>query len=295
MRTLIIDSDYVGHRVKYGCRGLKFSQGDEEFATGVIYAFLKAILEYSNMFQTNRIIFVWDSRKSRRRLRYPWYKNRTDILTEEEKELNKIARDQFKALRTEILPAIGFRNNFMRTGFEGDDLIAKIVMSYDLEFEMITSDEDLFMMISPTCAHYSPGKKERMDDKAFRDKYNIDPGAWRYVKALAGCNSDTVPGIFKVGEITAIKYLNKKLKPHLQTYKDITSPEGEEIFMRNMWLVSLPLEDTPEIELQDDQFSMKGFKQITRKYGLHSFRKTDWAALFQMEKAQYMKAKQTLF
>jgi len=282
MKTLLIDISFLAHQAKYIHQGLSY----KKIQTGVIYGVLKRLLSLGEKFETNKFVFLFDSKKSLRKHKHSFYKDRESHLTDEEKELNLCCREQIGLLRREILPEMGFRNILQQAGHEADDLMARLVKQYpDEEFVIVTADQDLYQCIGPNAVFYNPSKKEIIDTEAFKAKYNLDPDNWRWVKALGGCSSDTVPGIKGIGEKTAIKYLNKELKEGLKAYESIVSVEGQAIVDRNYWLVSLPLPTTKDLPLCDEKLSVRGFIHVAREYGIRSYErmKEDFRTIINIE------------
>ena len=263
---IIIDSNYLCHQARHSLINLSW----EEMETGIIYGFLKQILSLSKIFGTNKFIFTWDSHKSFRKNIFKDYKKkRQDNKTEEEIELNKIMYPQFDIIRDAILPALGFNNNFIQEGFEGDDIIAEVILS-DLKsrYIIVSSDHDLYQLLSDKTSMYSSNKKV-YNKKNFINEYGINPDWWSMVKAIAGCTTDEVPGVERVGEKTAIKYLLKTINPKTKAYQNIIN--GNEIIKRNLSLVKLPFKGIQKINLKKDCLNKEAFISVCNDFGFMSF------------------------
>ena len=283
MTLLIIDSNGLAYRAKHTTGNL---------SNGVVYGFLRAVLSLGEQFHTNRFLFCWDSKQSHRRRKHPWYKlkrrQRRQEKTPEEQAADNAAYKQFKELRCSVLPSMGFANVFMKTGFESDDLMAQLVNQEWSEHRedggivMITNDEDMFQTL-PLCKIYNPVKKELYDSHSFTVEREIHPIEWARVKAIAGCSTDSVPGVPGVGESVAIDYLWGRLKPGS---KRLTSIESHsELIERNRWLVELPLEGTPSLKIEEDDFDWIKFARICKRYQMNSFLKMRdrWKQFFKGE------------
>lgn len=281
MKYLVIDGNYLGHRARFSHQDLSYKGQD----TGVIFGFLSEVINLCETFRTNKICFIWDSRESKRKEIFPEYKEKRKkrAATQEEKEKLFSAYDQMSLLRTEILPEIGFQDNFMREGFEGDDLMAKLVRDKKYsreEFILVTSDEDMYQVLDD-CDIYKPGKG-KYTYKDLREEYNVSPKEWELVKAIGGCKSDEVPGIPGIGEKTISKWLRGELGEKTVAYKKIASKEYTDIIERNKKLVILPFEGTKKVKLKGNNFSPKKFKKVCKKYGMRSFideRMDEWERL----------------
>lgn len=276
--VVIIDAHSICHKMWHG---MKVKLASNDLGTEIVYGFLREILHLSMRFNTNQFIFVWDSKVSKRKERYPWYKDKPkEHISEADKEKLKEAYLQFKIIQTWVLKHIGFINNFYQDGYEADDIIAEIVHNYDspaFNLIVVTRDEDMYQLLD-SCTIYNHHNKTKVTKASFRAKYGIDPGQWSQVKRLAGCKSDKVPGIPGIGEKTAIKFLRGELnrgKKFLALEKDLGKVDKESIYIRNKWLVHLPLpgvkEFNKEINFVDESLSLEGFKYVCDRLDIQSF------------------------
>lgn len=278
--NLIIDANYVAHKVRYGMRGIELSH--ESLNVEVIFGFLKQLLMVCKKFRSmNNPIFCWDSRISFRKRIYPKYKEKrmNKVWTDEEKEFNRVTMDQFKVLRMHVLPRMGFVNNFFQSGYEGDDVIASVVLNNpDKEFLLITSDQDMYQLLSDNMKIYSLHSRQIMDEKKFTIKYNIEPKDWVMAKAIGGCDTDEVAGIKGVSDPAksdkslALAYIRGDLKKG-KAFDRIESAKGQKIIKRNLPLVRLPFEGTKKFELKKSSLWRKSFRDTFEQYGLQSMLK----------------------
>jgi len=255
----------------------------EEHATGVIFGFLREIQKLAEEFEgSKQFAFAWDSRKSYRRDIYPDYKKRTQIEDPEMEDILRSGKPQFDEIRLNVLPKLGFKNNFIQTGLEADDIIAYIARKNVERFEQIyiaSSDEDLFQILYDNISIYNPREKKIYTQNDFINEKGITPDQWSWIKAVAGCNSDNIKGIAGVGEKTAIKFLKKELKTGSKKYNDIL--EFNPNF--NLSLVELPHKRTFPIPLIEDELDFSIFEGLCLDYGFNSFLKKDvykkWEAI----------------
>lgn len=274
MRVLI-DGNSLCHKAKHAVGELT----TESMNTGVVFGFLNQILKLATAYNTNDLVFAWDSKKSHRIKLFPAYKEKRrtqkENKTPEELEFDKACYQQFDLLADEIIPSLGFKNSFKFSGFEGDDIIASVVYDNpDDDFVIATGDEDMYQLLGDGVSI----RKSRTDfrgkktyylytEQMFTEEYGITPKDWIEVKALAGCKGDEVPGIKGTGEDTAIKYLKGELTPNMKRYQNIVCPEGRAVRSRNLQLVSLPFKGCPEIVLQKQgPLSFNYFNSLCIKY-----------------------------
>ena len=119
---ILIDSNYLGYYHSF--KGPLTYNGQQ---VGIIFGFLQSLLSLAKAFDTNRFVFAWDSRRSLRRIWLPTYKSsRVEGKSTEEKAKRLETFKQFISLRVEVLPQFGFKNIFLKSGYEGDDIIASV-------------------------------------------------------------------------------------------------------------------------------------------------------------------------
>lgn len=96
--------------------------------------------------------------------------------------------------------------------YEADDILG-MISKYCSENDMITiiisSDRDLYQLINDSTYIYSPHMKELIDRDWLYGKYKLTPEQWIDLKILQGDRSDNIPGIYGVGETTALKLMQE--------------------------------------------------------------------------------------
>ena len=282
MVTLVIDGNCIAHRARHATGGLS----DGDVATGVIFGFLSQLLHVAKIFKSNDIRIIWDSIASKRRKMFSGYKRlRYDKSKMSEEQINeiRIMREQVMLLRSEVLPTIGFQNNYIQYGYEGDDIIAKIVLRQRGEFVIVASDHDLYQLLQGNTRIWDPMKNRMITCKSFTENYRIPVNKWAVMKSIAGCKSDAVPGVSGVGEATAIKYIQGVLPSKYVTYRRIV--QSSDIIERNAALVTLPLAGTKMPEVEENTFNREGLVEVAKEYGMHSFLRMDrmreWLEFFE--------------
>jgi DNA polymerase-1 len=273
---LLIDCQCLIYRSFFAIKRMSH----EERPMGAVYGFLDQIRRLKEHFGTNRIAFCFDSKVVKRREILPTYKEkrRLENLTPEEQESRASLHEQVALLRDEYLPSIGFRNIYEQEGYEADDLLAEIARRIKSRIVVIvTSDQDMYQCLSPNVRCYSPfpskTRPQLITRKVFRNIYGLEPAQWIAVKAMAGCTSDEVPGIPGVGEPSAIRYLLGGFKEGSKMIGKVESPEGVEIYKRNLQLVKLPLEKTKiKRKLREDRVSVGKWEAFCDKVGFMATR-----------------------
>lgn len=284
----IFDAGHLGHCAMHATGALSH----DDVRTGVVYGFLNGILTVCchPRFNTCYAAICFDSKHSLRKDALPSYKKKRhkDRTPEEWAEI-KIMHKQLTLLRREILPDIGFPTLVQR-GLESDDMMAQFAKQLTLAdcFKctegltavMVTSDYDLLQCVTETIHWYDPVRKLYLDLHGVKERKGVLPCKWALVKAIAGCRSDKVKGVYGVGELTAAKFLAGNLKRTGKVYKRIVSNEGIAIKLRNLDLVQLPHAATKPVVVPHPIYDVKAFFKWARKLGfdsiLHGERRVTW-------------------
>jgi 5'-3' exonuclease len=274
MQTIILDGNNIAHICNYAMGNLS----TDEQATGVIFGFMKQILSLSDKMKSNKFCICWDSRKSFRKNICPTYKaNRHRDVTPEEEQVRSLLFNQISELRNSIIPELGFKNNFIKTGYEADDLIAyTVLMNPKEEFTIISTDQDLYQLLSDKVRIYNIITKKFFTRADFEEKFSLHPCMYREIKAIAGCTSDFVKGIKGVGEITAAKYLRQEPISMGLVNK---IHEGSDIIEKNRKLTYLPFTNgrgsIPDfgIPIKKDTLKLSNFKKLFIQLSFNSFLK----------------------
>lgn len=267
---LILDCNFLCYRSMEMLKGLSY----ENLPTGVIYGFLAQLQRLAELFNYPKFVFAWDSIRSYRKDTFPGYKNRKVEEDQELIALHKIGKPQFLTLRTSILPSLGFSNILLQSGLEADDMIAKFINQYYNEIKeeimIISRDNDLYQLLDDGISLYDPITKEITTKDDFIKKKGIQPKDWVFVKAVAGCTSDTIPGCKNVAEKSVIQYL-------LGTLKMNSRIEAIKTFdpTFNYSLVKLPHRNTMRVPYYSDNLNLSQFEKICSDYGLGSFLKKE--------------------
>jgi len=225
----------------------------EGIATGAIYGMFRAVLEMMEVYATNNLVWCFDRGYDCRLAVCPTYKaNRKTDDDPEKREARRIMRQQLYRLRTDYLPAMGFRNVLSQEGFEADDVLASVCGNLPGKDRaiIVSSDHDLFQLLSPRVSMLSPSSKSIVTADSFRAEWGIGPDQWMDVLAMAGCDGDNVVGLDGIGYKTAVKFLTGNLKDSTKAFRHIVSNNG--MWRHNLELVRLPFTGTKRFELVED-------------------------------------------
>lgn len=269
---LVVDANSCCYRSFFSVGGLTY--GDDR--TGTIYGFLRTMVDLSEEFRPCLHVFCFDSPNSRRRDLYPKYKSSRrqmrQLMTAERRESFVGFKKQVRLLRKVILPQLGFRNVFCCDGYEADDLIASVCQRRPrgVEMVLVSSDHDLYQLLGTGVVMWGLNKSRLFSAEWFRNEYGLEPTQWADVKAIAGCSTDDVRGIKGVGEKVACRYLRGSLSAGVR-FRAIV--EGDHIWKRNLCLVRLPFEGTPQLRVRrdaSDEKRKRAWREICQRYGFQS-------------------------
>ena len=151
-------------------------------------------------------------------------------------------------------------------GFEADDIIgtlAKKASKRGINTYICTKDKDMYQLVDKHTYIFDIKKGEALDDDALFEKYKIHPKNFIDVLALQGDSSDNVPGVPLIGEMNAVKMIQKygSLDNLYKHADEIKGKRGENLrsFKEQAYLskelVTINC-DTP-VELDKESFSLK--------------------------------------
>ncbi len=95
-------------------------------------------------------------------------------------------------------------------GYEADDLIGTLAhhaSSQGLEVVLVTSDKDMFQLLSAGIRIFDPVKDKTFTEEDCRARFGVEPGRVVEIMGLMGDATDNIPGIKGVGEVTAKKLI----------------------------------------------------------------------------------------
>lgn len=262
--TVIIDGRYLCYRTKYS-RQVKLSYHGLE--TGVFYGFFNTLQSVANKFDATNTVIMWDvSKIGVRHDEFEGYKNREQLLTPEEKEEKQKFEEAYLNL-TLVLPAMGFACMSLPM-YEADDLIALWCKQYNKGTNIIiTRDEDMYQLITNNTFIYDPDSKIKKNWEWFHRTYDIMPEQWADYKAIAGCKSDTVPGIPGMGEKRTLAYL----KGDTQWEERVLNANALYMLCHNLVVLPHPSLNDYWLPYKQTKLDEDDFINFCQTFGMRSF------------------------
>ena len=134
-------------------------------------------------------------------------------------------------------------------GVEADDVIATLADKLGKKQKVLISspDKDLTQLVKENVIQHNSVSNEFFDEKYVEEKFGVPPNKIAELLALVGDKSDNIPGITKVGNKTASKWLNQygDIDNLVAKADEVTGVVGENlrneknILQRNLFLVAL--------------------------------------------------------
>ena len=170
--------------------------------TGATYVFSNMIQKLIREQKPEYLAVVWDPPvKTFRHNLYPQYKaNRAETPPD--------LIPQFSYIRA-LVQAFGIPA-LEQEGYEADDVIgtlAKKAAEEGFEVVLVSGDKDLTQLLGPHVTMLDTLKNKITDVAGVKERFGVTPEHVIDVLALMGDSSDNVPGVPKVGEVTAKKLI----------------------------------------------------------------------------------------
>ena len=136
-----------------------------------------------------------------------------------------------------------------KPGVEADDVIATLAKKFGQDKKVLISspDKDLTQLVTQNVIQHNSMSDEFFNVDKVLEKFGVAPSKIRELLALVGDKADNIPGITKVGQKTAAKWLNQfgSIDSLLASKDMITGVVGDNLrseyqcLKRNLFLVSL--------------------------------------------------------
>ena len=268
---LLLDVSSLAYKNHYA-RG--YTTEDPE---AMVFGLFRDVKMLQELYTTKRVAFCFDGGYDHRLKIYPEYKqNRKRFLedmSEEDLEYRRQLRKQIHLMRTQYLPEIGYQNVLYQPCYEADDVIAWVSQNLgeDKEFVIVSSDHDLYQLLDKNCLVWSPLRRKPTTYDSFKREFGISPKIWWKVKAISGCSSDNLSGVYGVGDKFAIKYLTGELSEDSAKYKAIK--ESEEVIKRNKLLTRLPMTGCGPFSLHEDEIDESKWDVLLARIGFEPVKK----------------------
>ncbi|MEK7663256.1 MAG: DNA polymerase I [Actinomycetota bacterium] len=227
---MVIDGHSLAFRAFYALPVDSFRTADGQH-TNAIHGFISMMLNLLAKEKPTHLAVAFDiSRYSFRTREYPEYKG-----TRGETPPEFIGQ---VPLLQDALHAMGI-TTITKEDFEADDILATLAAqgsAQDFKVLVVSGDRDTIQLINDNVTLLYPSKQgvselTRYDASKVFERYGIQPHQYPEIAALVGETSDNLPGIPKVGEKTAVKWINEygSLDEILRRADEIGGKVGESL------------------------------------------------------------------
>lgn len=278
---MVIDGHSLAFRAFYALPVDSFKTADGQH-TNAIHGFISMMLNLLAKEKPTHLAVAFDiSRFSFRTREYPEYKGTRGETPPEFIGQVPLLQDALHAMAITTLT---------KEDFEADDILATLAAqgsAQNYKVLVVSGDRDTIQLIDDNVTLLYPSKQgvselTRYDATKVFERYGIQPHQYPEIAALVGETSDNLPGVPKVGEKTAVKWINEfgSLDEILRRADEIGGKVGESLreykdnAIRNRKLnrlvndVDLPvgpadLERQPfDVEAVKDVFARLEFKSL---------------------------------
>src|ERR1700710_2752287 len=205
---LVVDGHSLAFRAFYALPVDSFSTAEGQH-TNAIHGFLSMLLLLLQKERPTPLAVAFDiSRFSFRNREYPEYKGTRNETPPEFKGQIPLLQEALAAMN---IPTV------TKEDFEADDILATLsVQGREQGYNVliVSGDRDSIQLVNEDVTLLYPSVRgvselTRYDTDKVRERYGIEPYQYPEIAALVGETSDNLPGIDKVGEKTAVKWLKQ--------------------------------------------------------------------------------------
>ncbi|WP_407360568.1 DNA polymerase I [Microbacterium sp. LBN7] len=205
---MVIDGHSLAYRAFFALPVENFTTKDNQH-TNAIYGFLSMLVNLIKAEQPTHLAIAFDtSRHSFRTDEYPEYKATRSETPQEFRGQIPLLQDCLAAMSIPVLT---------KEGIEADDILATLStqgaeQGYDVL--VVSGDRDSIQLVNDEVTLLYPSVQgvsqlKRYDPTTVQERYGVPPEQYPDIAALVGETSDNLPGVPKVGEKTAVKWLTQ--------------------------------------------------------------------------------------
>lgn len=205
---MVVDGHSLAYRAFFALPVENFTTKDNQH-TNAIYGFLSMFVNLIKAEQPTHVAVAFDtSRHSFRTDEYPEYKATRSETPQEFRGQIPLLQDCLEAMSIRVLT---------KEGIEADDILATLstqgaAQGYDVL--VVSGDRDTIQLVTDDVTLLYPSVQgvsqlKRYDPATVQERYGVRPEQYPDIAALVGETSDNLPGVPKVGEKTAVKWLTQ--------------------------------------------------------------------------------------
>ncbi len=205
---LVVDGHSLAFRAFYALPVENFTTKDHQH-TNAVYGFLSMLVNLIKAEKPTHMAVAFDvSRQSFRTREYTEYKATRSETPPEFAGQIPLLQDALVAMGIPVLT---------KPDFEADDILATLATqgaAQGYRVLLCSGDRDTIQLVTDDVTLLYPNVQgvsqlKRYDPEAVIEKYGLPPEQYPDIAALVGETSDNLPGVPKVGEKTAVKWLTQ--------------------------------------------------------------------------------------
>ncbi|MGX1931864.1 DNA polymerase I [Microbacterium resistens] len=205
---MVVDGHSLAYRAFFALPVENFTTKDNQH-TNAIYGFLSMLVNLIKAERPTHMAIAFDtSRQSFRTEEYAEYKATRSETPQEFRGQIPLLQDCLAAMSIPVLT---------KEQFEADDILATLAtqgaeQGYDVL--VVSGDRDTIQLVTDEVTLLYPSVQgvsqlKRYDPVTVQERYGVRPEQYPDIAALVGETSDNLPGVPKVGEKTAVKWLTQ--------------------------------------------------------------------------------------
>lgn len=258
INSIIFDGSNAAHRLSSVLKPLNNARGER---VEVMYGLLRLISAVMRANPSEKCYVVWDGKGSKkmRQAIDPQYK------FHREKDRDAEAKERIKGMHLQVERCWELFGQFLpihwlsSEKYEADDIMAMLAHEASAASKtalIISGDKDLLQLVDQNISVYSPNGDKYCTHENFKEytKGYPNPDAFLAGKCLTGDTSDNVPGVGGVGEITALRILEK----HGWSLPNLLLKTSEELISSKVGQVITSASGRARITLNYKLMSLRG-------------------------------------
>ncbi len=205
---MVVDGHSLAYRAFFALPVENFTTKDNQH-TNAIYGFLSMLVNLIKAERPTHLAIAFDtSRHSFRTEEYAEYKATRSETPQEFRGQIPLLQDCLAAMSIPVL---------VKETVEADDILATLATQgaeQGFDVLVVSGDRDTIQLVNDEITLLYPSVQgvsqlKRYDPTAVQERYGVRPEQYPDIAALVGETSDNLPGVPKVGEKTAVKWLTQ--------------------------------------------------------------------------------------
>ena len=197
----LVDAMSNIHRAYHAISRLSTSSGQP---TNAVYGFVTMLRKMIREHEPEALAVAFDlPGKTVRHQAYEAYKANRRAMEDDLATQIPLVRQVCEAYQVPVLEM---------PGYEADDVIGSLAaqaVSRGYDAVIVTADKDMLQLVGPHVRVYHTGKERFLDESGVKEFFGVGPSQVVDVLALMGDSSDNIPGVPRVGEVTARKWISE--------------------------------------------------------------------------------------